>query len=505
MTDGDWRVPRAPPFVSRLPRSVIAVGLAVMVSACAGTSPPVPMDPLARQAQSCRQLYRTLDARIEQAGVLDAQYARIAGFPYLRINRFLAADDIKPGADDDAFDIWVEQLRELDLDARRVELQNLPYDTGAAPGGGTAMPLEQCSRVMVDVELSSADSRVRLLESAWVPDDYSVSKRVIGLYPFTSLPFNAGVKNLHDSMRVVFSTPLTALPVEGRITRYRPPTSVGPDAGESLLRQLHNAERDRHGIARLPPSVIQQLFDAHAPVYEIDVVSDDDRIGTPFWSGESEPSVDVCCPVVFRRISHTRFEGRTLLQLTYSVWFPARPSSGAFDLLSGRLDGITFRVTLGDDGRPLIYDSMHNCGCYHLFVPTTRLRRNGSARRHEEPPFIAQQVEQRHGRVVLRIAHGSHYLQRLYFDQSADEGEIYAMRDDDDLRSLALANGGRRSLFASDGIVPGSERGERWLFWPMGIAEPGAMRQWGHHATAFVGTRHFDDPHLFERYFETVE
>jgi hypothetical protein len=28
------------------------------------------------------------------------------------------------------------------------------------------------------------------------------------------------------------------------------------------------------------------------------------------------------------------------------------------------------------------------------------------------------------------------------------------------------------------------------------------MRQWGRHATAFVGKRHFDDAHLFERYFE---
>ncbi len=53
----------------------------------------------------------------------------------------------------------------------------------------------------------------------------------------------------------------------------------------------------------------------------------------------------------------------------------------------------------------------------------------------------------------------------------------------------------------ADGIVPGSERGERWLFWPMGVPEPGAMRQWGRHATAFVGRRHFDDPWLFERYF----
>ena len=53
----------------------------------------------------------------------------------------------------------------------------------------------------------------------------------------------------------------------------------------------------------------------------------------------------------------------------------------------------------------------------------------------------------------------------------------------------------------ADGIVPGSERGERWLFWPMGVPEPGAMRQWGRHATAFVGRRHFDDPGILERYF----
>jgi hypothetical protein len=28
------------------------------------------------------------------------------------------------------------------------------------------------------------------------------------------------------------------------------------------------------------------------------------------------------------------------------------------------------------------------------------------------------------------------------------------------------------------------------------------MRQWGRHATAFIGRRHFDEPWLLERYFE---
>jgi hypothetical protein len=53
--------------------------------------------------------------------------------------------------------------------------------------------------------------------------------------------------------------------------------------------------------------------------------------------------------------------------------------------------------------------------------------------------------------------------------------------------------------------VQGSERGERVYFWPMGIREPGAMRIWGRHATAFVGRRHFDDPDLLERYFRRAE
>ena len=75
------------------------------------------------------------------------------------------------------------------------------------------------------------------------------------------------------------------------------------------------------------------------------------------------------------------------------------------------------------------------------------------------------------------------------------------MADYDELRSLPRTGGARRSLFEPDGLVAGSERLERYLFWPMGIASPGAMRQWGHHATAFVGRRHFDDPDLLQSAF----
>ncbi|MBI3045060.1 MAG: hypothetical protein HYY78_19780 [Betaproteobacteria bacterium] len=45
---------------------------------------------------------------------------------------------------------------------------------------------------------------------------------------------------------------------------------------------------------------------------------------------------------------------------------------------------------------------------------------------------------------------------------------------------------------------------ERVLFWPMGIASAGTMRQWGRHATAFLGRRHFDDAGLIERRFSLL-
>ena len=61
-----------------------------------------------------------------------------------------------------------------------------------------------------------------------------------------------------------------------------------------------------------------------------------------------------------------------------------------------------------------------------------------------------------------------------------------------------------RSLFGPDGLVDESARAERFVLWPLGIPSAGAMREAGHHAIAFVGKRHFDDPDLIDRYFERV-
>jgi hypothetical protein len=196
-------------------------------------------------------------------------------------------------------------------------------------------------------------------------------------------------------------------------------------------------------------------------------------------------------------------------QLVYTFWFSERPSESAFDLLSGRLDGVVWRATLDLAGDALVYDSIHACGCYHLFFPTENVQAREQPETLDEGLFVPQtmQAPATNQKIVLRIESGTHYLQRVLLAEAGQSGAqsvpiAYSMQDERALTTLVRPGGGTRSAYGEDGMVAGSERAERWFYWPMGIKSAGQMRQWGHHATAFVGRRHFDDPWLFDAYFE---
>jgi hypothetical protein len=151
---------------------------------------------------------------------------------------------------------------------------------------------------------------------------------------------------------------------------------------------------------------------------------------------------------------------------------------------------------------------MHGCGCYHLFLPTAELRSRENAPQGIEWAFVPTTLPALHPgqRLVVALDSASHYVMAAAAEAAQPGTPIapdtpYTLRDEEELRKLPLPQGGTRSVYGPDGLVPGSERAERFLFWPMGIASAGAMRQWGHHATAFVGRRHFDDADLIERRF----
>ena len=151
-----------------------------------------------------------------------------------------------------------------------------------------------------------------------------------------------------------------------------------------------------------------------------------------------------------------------------------------------------------------MYDAMHNCGCYHMFFPVVGSKQRIVGNRDEEPILVAALISDisDEQRLSIRIASGSHYIYGIDVLDNDLHTDKYKFTDYSNLRALPLHDGGNLSMFATNGIVAGTSRKERWLLWPMGVSDPGAMRQWGHHAIAFVGKRHFDDPYLIEKYFE---
>lgn len=451
---------------------------------------------------ACAQLFVELDTELQTLRRQDVQSQRIAGFPYLRIDRHYASYR-KELQTDEQIAFWAEQLRQQDMQARRYELANLAASV-AAPlyGASIEESLTVCGKALLAADLENPHRAHELLTVAAVPDSYSNTARVLGVYPVSRWFVSSGVSRLQQQIQQRFEKTSPAARPDS--IRYIP-------ANDSVLDTQIIADimfASRNNALRIPLFSDEQkeLLLAHfSPVLDIRTVSDDDRLGAPFWADMRTVAVNTADPVVYQMVSYTRINGVALPQLNYVFWFPARPHQGAFDLLAGRVDGITLRVTLDTEGAPLIYDAMHNCGCYHMYFPVAgRLSPAPAAFDADEPLLIPETVHLTAAdRLLVQIDAVSHYITGVGKAEHEDQSVAVAYRaaDYNELRSLERPNTGRRSLFGHDGIVPGSRRLERWLLWPMGILEPGAMRQWGHHATAFVGRRHFDDPFLLEQYF----
>ena len=469
---------------------------------------------------NCRRWYGALDEAIERGNGRDAGTVRIAGFPQLRVDRFAASfrDSLAPRAADGnartQLTALLDYLRELDTGARLLELANLPGTSRAAlklPADTQLRRLlDACSSEVTSETQASADSVAALANELAVPDHYAGWKRALGLYPLTSIPFLHGVNAWQREMAGRFAhAPAHQEPT----TRYLP-AIINSTLGDAAVQRFAAGTRNALGIPQLAASDWSALLAQYAPVFDIetpkgagaDARSHTDRFGTLRFTTDNTPDVDIDSPAVYQRIAFTRYRGRTLAQLVYSIWFSERHASQIIDLLAGHLDGLMVRITLDERGIPLLVDSIHSCGCYHLFFPTPRLSPRPAPHPHMEWAFIPATLPVLGAgqRVQVRLDPASHYLVDIRpFNGTQHAADIrYGLRDDNELRSLPIMNAGHKSIFGNDGIINGSERGERFLFWPMGIASPGAMRQWGTHATAFVGRRHFDDVDLIEQRFE---
>ena len=486
-------------------RRAAAAALILLLGGCA-SAPRLPEAPV-DTAALCRAQIARVDAAVADAGVGDAGAARIEGFPWLRVTRPLAS--FRDEVDDDArFEAWLGHLSATAHRARRHELENLPadrraaltrewadraaeHDLAPAPLAGLA----DCRRQLNRSLSADTDARARLRNAAVAPDAYRTWQRVIGLYPLARRIARPQVVDYQQERDAAFGEPAD-VPVRRYAVPARSPASAPIDAA-AVARGI---ERDVLDIPRPGPQARAQLFDAHAPVWAVATASEADHPGALRLDEQGRPVAGTNRPAEYRSLSWTRFGESVLLQLNYLIWFPERPSTGALDLYAGHLDGLIWRVTLGPDGRPLAYDSIHPCGCYYTLFPTAGWR-VATVPPDQEPVASPRRAPARAAdeRLVVRLEHGTHYLADLTTARRPVEAHALAPLPYGHLRSLPARAGGSESAFAPDGLIPSTARPERFLFWPLGVPSAGAMRQDGTHAVAFIGRRHFDDPRLLEQ------
>lgn len=511
----------------------LAIGLGLLLSACGGFEPGPrmrgsPATGGTDEVSACRQVFAAIGRAVDAAAVADAEAARIEGLPYLRINRFLASfrhDALGPEAEE----AWLDRLAELDRQARSVELANLPPDAGQRLrseieriSGHPEDPLDssrRCTTVLRRHDFADTGEIESLRRAAYVPDHYAFWPQLIGLYPVSAVAVAAGFESWKAAFLAGFPDGAQSEPRRTAFEAYLPHVETDLLRQQNVAAIIAASRRNPLGIPEPSGRDLITLIETFAPVWQVERATDADVIGRPVWraqAGRAVVDLDLQDAVAFARLSHTRFGPEILPQISFAIWFRERPRTGGLDLLGGRLDGVIWRVTIGSDGRPVVYDTIHPCGCYHLFFPVPPVRRipmpEDRDLREEALVPMAGPERAEGQRVIVRLTAGSHYVSAVIAadpEQVSGSRRAYVLLPPDDVPNLALRaaalppelGSGSRSLFDRYGLIAGTERLERLLLWPMGIASPGAMRQWGTHATAFVGRRHFDDPNLLDRAF----
>ena len=404
----------------------------------------------------CRDKYNKNDARIDASGRRDAGYYRVPGFPYLRSDRLMVSFESLIG-DREAFEDWTLQLRDNDAWSREVEFTNmgLRRDERAQ----LLVDLRLCAVWLTNTELADEATLKRLVQAMRVP----------GEPPLPQAERARAAWRAH--VQEEFSAPLAA-PEHAVLWQARPPADP-----REVPMGFSGALHDHLGRAGLLVGEWPVLAARYAPQFLIDAHGDYDTPGTAAWRRKA-PGVDAAKPAVYYLPAYARVGQRVLVQLNYFAWFSGRGAGDA------HMDGLIWRVTLDEDGQPMMYDTIHASGYDQLWFP----RRRAAARTDAADPALAPQAAIPESELVVRLRSGTHDVLRLLPPgQSASaQTRAYELRPYEDLLTLDLPGGKTRSLFDPKGNVPGSA----------------GLRQWGRHPVTPLAQHYFDDPGLMGELFD---
>ena len=125
------------------------IALALAIGGCATVHSPHRQHLGSENAEvrNCAELFRELDTAVARNRVGEASPTQVAGFPYLRADRFTASLSDRAQQNDAAFEAWLSRLAALDREAREFEIGNLPAAAVAGLGHAGARAEPACTRL----------------------------------------------------------------------------------------------------------------------------------------------------------------------------------------------------------------------------------------------------------------------------------------------------------------------------------------------------------------------
>jgi hypothetical protein len=291
-----------------------------------------------------------------------------------------------------------------------------------------------------------------------------------------------------------------------------------------------DASRDASIAARLSRATEEELLAFYAPAIAQEIADSpeydpaNDRPGTAIIvdDGRGRPTTGVATDraTLYARSGSAYLGGAWLRQLSYTVWYPEHPAvHGAFDPEAGRTEGLSFRLTLDQENRPLVAETVAACGCYHRVFPSDELEEAaraefddvvsnhsplGRANRFKIDAYVPEPLgafdpARPHATIYVRA--GTHLIASAKFESPATDAIVERaaldLRPWEDLRRLPWRNG-RASFFAPDGLARGADRLEATLLYPTGIYHAGTPRL---DETRLIHFDQYDyaDPRLLEK------
>jgi hypothetical protein len=470
---------------------------------CTSTPEDVPTYP--ESLQICVNTLVDFKQQVAQQEVKDAQVLWSPSYPHLAFDRFSLSlvNELNTPVNRR---LWLSYVAGLATEQRHIEYQNLPDKQRINAQIIDEQALDACASELAQGSLTDDTFWQTLQRSPPVyPSDYQSWQRVVGIYPVTTLFLKPMIRTEQLRIRLEYEQIAASNAITYAVapkSEIRDKTPIGPYYPEVPLWMRQAREANDFSWPLLTDEQSTELLRFFAPHWQIETESNDDIPGQVRYGNDGKAWVDTLSPVLYSYPSYTRFQGQILPQLNYVIWFANRPATSSFDLYAGEFDAVLIRLTLDEHGQPYIIDSIHSCGCYHMVFSLNPALLFADRDQDTEPPITLQVGRNMHPEepITVTLGAGDHMVKGMGW-QALGEHSSLTLLPYRQLRSLPLQSGNTKNLFDQEGMLPESKRSERWFLWPFGVKSPGAMRQVGHHATAFIGERHFDDVAIFDSLF----